>query len=105
MTGRGRAGLPFDCSWSFTVRIAAPIPISLTIRLPGENATVGRTFDAEGTTVAKTPQIPCYGGSGNRARGSSAGARRRAPAGNFLYLGNDRYLFRPANGDVKHDCD
>ncbi|HEY1680561.1 MAG TPA: copper amine oxidase N-terminal domain-containing protein, partial [Candidatus Tumulicola sp.] len=39
VTGRGRSGSQFDRSWSFTVRRAAPNPITLTIRLPDENET------------------------------------------------------------------
>jgi hypothetical protein len=82
VTGRGRAGLPFDRSWPFTVRSAAPAPIFLTIRLPGENATVGRTFDLEGTT-APNARISVTAGAEQSGTGQFSGSTTAGPRGNF----------------------
>ncbi len=82
VTGRGRAGLPFDRSWSFTVRRAGPAPISLTIRLPDENATVGRTFDVAGTTVPNA-RIRVTAGASHSGTGQFSGDTTAGTRGNF----------------------
>ncbi len=82
VTGRGRGGLAFDRSWSFTVRRAAPAPISLTIRLPEENETVARTFDVAGTT-AENARIRVTAGAGQSGTGQFSGTTTAGARGNF----------------------
>jgi hypothetical protein len=82
VTGRGRGGLAFDRSWSFTVRRAAPAPISLTIRLPEENETVARTFDVAGTT-AENARIRVTAGASQTGTGQFSGTTTAGARGNF----------------------
>ncbi|HEY6326623.1 MAG TPA: stalk domain-containing protein [Candidatus Cybelea sp.] len=82
VTGRGRAGLAFDRSWSFTVRRPAPAPISLTIRLPEENESVGRTFDVAGTT-AENARIRVTAGAPQTGTGQFSGTTTAGARGNF----------------------
>jgi hypothetical protein len=82
VTGRGRAGLSFDRSWSFTVRRTAPTPISLTIRLPDENEPVGRTFDVAGTT-AENARIRVTAGAPQTGTGQFSGTSTAGARGNF----------------------
>ncbi len=82
VTGRGRAGLPFDRSWSFTVRSAGPRPISLTIRLPDENASVERSFDVAGSTVPNA-RISVTAGAGQSGTGQFSGTTTAGQRGNF----------------------
>ncbi len=82
VTGRGRAGLPFDRSWSFTVRGAGPRPISVTIRLPDENASVERSFDVAGSTVPNA-SIRVTAGAGQSGTGQFSGTTTAGQRGNF----------------------
>jgi hypothetical protein len=82
VTGRGRAGLPFDRSWSFTVRRAAPAPITLTIHLPEENESVRRTFDVAGTTVPNA-RIRVTAGASESGTGQFSGTTTAGAGGNF----------------------
>jgi Copper amine oxidase N-terminal domain len=82
VTGRGRTGLAFDRSWSFTVRRSEPAPISLAIRLPEENDVVGRTFDVAGTTVANA-RISVIAGAGSSGTGQFSGSTTAGARGNF----------------------
>jgi hypothetical protein len=82
VTGRGRAGLSFDRSWSFTVRRTAPAPISLTIRLPEENELVGRTFDVAGTT-AENARVRVTAGAPPTGTGQFSGTTTAGARGNF----------------------
>jgi hypothetical protein len=53
VTGRGPGAAPFDRSWSFAVIRSEPPPtMRLSITQPAPNASVGRTFDIVGNTVA-----------------------------------------------------
>ena len=82
VTGRGRAGLSFDRSWSFTVRRTAPTPISLTISLPEENELVGRTFDVAGTT-AENARVRVTAGAPQTGTGQFSGTTTAGARGNF----------------------
>lgn len=82
VTGRGRAGLSFDRSWSFTVRQVGPVPISLTINSPDENATVGRTFEVAGSTAANA-RISVTAGASPSGTGQFSGSTTAGPRGNF----------------------
>jgi hypothetical protein len=81
VTGRGRAGLPFDRSWSFAVR-TGPRPISVVIRSPNENAAVGRTFDVAGTTAPKA-SVRVTAGAAQSGTGQFSGTTTAGPRGNF----------------------
>jgi hypothetical protein len=80
--GRGRSGLTFDSSWSFTVRRSGPPQISLTIREPGPNAVVGRNFMIAGT-YAPNSTVRVTAGASSSAAGLFNGNTTAGPKGNF----------------------
>ncbi len=82
VTGRGRAGLAFDRSWSFAVRRPGPGPISLTVGSPREDATVGRTFEVAGAT-ASNARVSVTAGAGESGTGQFSGNTTAGPGGNF----------------------
>jgi hypothetical protein len=82
VSGNGRSGLPFDASWSFTVRRSGPPTISLTINQPNQNAVVGRTFTVAGT-YAPNANVRVTAGASQSATGQFSGNTTAGPRGNF----------------------
>jgi hypothetical protein len=82
VSGNARSGLPFDSSWSFTVRRSGPPQSSLTIRQPGANAVVGRTFTVAGS-YAPNANIRVTAGASQTATGQFNGSTTAGPRGNF----------------------
>ncbi|HEY3676213.1 MAG TPA: stalk domain-containing protein [Candidatus Tumulicola sp.] len=82
LNGRGRGGLGFERSWSFTVRKGEPTPISLNINEPGEGSVVGRSFTVQGST-APNGRINVTAGASQSGTGQFDGNTTAGPKGNF----------------------
>ncbi|HEY1428226.1 MAG TPA: Gmad2 immunoglobulin-like domain-containing protein, partial [Candidatus Tumulicola sp.] len=91
VTGRGRTGLPFDNSWTFTVRRSGPPQISLTIRQPEPDAVVGRSFTVAGT-YAPNSNVRVTAGASQSATGQFNGNTTAGPRGNFQITVNLKQL-------------
>lgn len=77
VNGKGRGGLAFQHSWSFTVRRGEPTPISLSINSPSENEVVPRQFTVQGSS-APNARVNVAAGNGQFNGNTTAG-----PKGNF----------------------
>jgi Copper amine oxidase N-terminal domain len=82
VAGRGRDGVNFDRSWSFSVARAAPEPITLTIYQPAPNAPVGRNFTIQGNTIANA-RVRVTAGASPSGTGQFSGTATAGPKGNF----------------------
>lgn len=82
VAGRGRDGVAFDRSWSFSVRRPATPAIHLTIYQPAQNAPVGRNFVIGGNTVANG-RVRVTAGASPSSTGQFSGTTTAGPKGNF----------------------
>ncbi len=84
VVGRGPGGTPFDRSWSFAVIRSGPPPptMRLTITQPAPNASVARTFDIVGNTVANG-HIRVTAGARPSTTGQFKGETDAGQRGNF----------------------
>ena len=74
--------MTFDRSWSFTVIRETPLPITLTINEPPQNAPVGPSFTIQGSTLPNAT-IRVTAGPSPSESGQFSGTTSAGPKGNF----------------------